>query len=81
MQGMAAKKSSGLTIRMDATTRARLDRLARARGLSTGALLLALGLEESYRTAGTAKLLRDLERMDAPRSRPAALACSPRTRR
>ncbi len=60
-----APKAGDITIRMDAATRARLDALAKRRGLTTGALLRSLGLEEAERQKVAAELLRELERLDA----------------
>jgi predicted transcriptional regulator len=64
MQRMRRAKTGDLTIRMDPGTRAKLDALAKRRGLTTGALLRSLGVEAADREKATAALLRELERLE-----------------
>jgi predicted DNA-binding protein len=70
MQRMARAqaKTGDITIRMDTATRARLDALAKRRGLSTGALLRSLGLEEAERQGLAERILRQLDRAGKGRS-------------
>lgn len=66
MQRMATKKTGDLTIRLDARTRARIDRLAErrlGRKRSTGTFLKMLALsalERDERAGELAAMLRDL---------------------
>ncbi len=60
----AKTKAGDITIRMDAATRAKLDALAKRRGLTTGALLRSLGVEAADHEKATAALLRELERLE-----------------
>ncbi len=49
---------------MDPGTRAKLNALAKRRGLTTGALLRSLGVEAAEREKATAALLREMERLE-----------------
>jgi predicted transcriptional regulator len=63
-----------ITIRMDAETRARLDALAKRRGLSTGAMLRALGLADADRAEAAERLRAELARLEPDEEGAAELA-------
>jgi hypothetical protein len=60
----AQAKTGDITIRMDSGTRAKIDRLAERRGLTTGALLRMLGLEMVDREETAARLVKKLYEME-----------------
>ena len=64
MQHMKRAKTGDLTIRMNLETRAKLDALAKRRGLTTGALLRSLGIAAADREKAAAALVRELERLE-----------------
>ncbi len=66
MQRMARAhaKTGDITIRMDPETRAKIDQLARRKGLATGQLLRTLGLETAERYEAADRLRRALDEMD-----------------
>jgi hypothetical protein len=60
---MRKAKPKDLKVRMDAATRARIDALAKKRGMKTGALLRSLALEEADREIAAAKARAAFDRL------------------